>query len=379
MASTQLDISNRAVQKMGGPLLTDLTGSVAGSQPYTTAVKRVYWDCFLAELRAHNWNFAIKRTALTAPTVTVTAITAAEPPVVTYTGTDPNNGDRVYFEDVAGMTEVNGNYYRITDINKSANTFELADVDTLEDIDGTAFTAYTSGGTGTICPYFGWNRKFAIPDNSATITLTDTAGNSLSSGETILVNWAGHNLPIGARVWFTTTGALPTASSGMTANKKYYVVSANHGDDSFCISNTLEGTALTYTSGGSGTHTGYSIGFIRLIEIDGMVGVIPNFGGIGSGSDFSIEGRYLVCNDEGPIFIRYISPNFSVADMDTLFTEALASRMALEMSVQIKQSDANYERLQNDYKNTITIAKRADAIETPGEVLPADDWLSSRY
>lgn len=379
MASTQLDICNRVSQKLGGPLLTSLAGTAADSQPITTALKRVFWDAFLAELRTHNWNFAIRRTSISAPYVTITAVTAAEPPVVTYIGTDPDNGDKVYIEDVLGMTELNGNYYRIANINKTSNTFELVDVDTLENIDGTAFTAYTSAGTATICPYYGFLRKYPIPDYNATITFTDTAGGSLSASETILVNWSGHNLPIGAPVWFTTTGTLPTASSGITANVKYYVVSANYGDNSFCISNTLEGTALTYTSGGSGTHTGHSVGFVRLLDIDGMYGVTANYGGVGYTNDFSIEGRYLVCNDSGPIFIRYLSPNFGVADMDSLFTEALACRIALDCTVEIKQDDANFDRLRSDYAQAISIAKRADAIETPGEIMPEDGWLMSRY
>lgn len=378
MASTQLDICNRVSQKLGGPLLTSLAGTAAGSAQFTTAVKRAYWDCLIAELRAHNWNFAIKRTSITAPYVTITGITAAEPPVLTYTGTDPENGDRVFIENVLGMTEVNGNYYRIANINKTSNTFELTDVDTLDNVDGTAFTTYTSAGTATICPYYGFNNKFPIPDYNATITLTDTAGSSLSASETILVNWSGHNLPVGAPVWFTTTGALPTASSGITANAKYYVVSANYAENSFCISNTLEGTALTYTSGGSGTHTGHSVGFVRLIEVDGKEGITPNFGGLGSSNDYSIEGRNIVCNDSGPIFIRYLSPNFSTADMDTMFTEALAAKIALEISVEIKQSDTNYQKLQSDYGQAITMAKRADAIETPGEILSEDGWLTSR-
>ena len=279
MASSKLDICNRAIQKLGGNKLTDLNGT----DIYTVAALRVYDDALASELRANNWNFAIKRKSLTAPTITITGITAAEPPVVTYTGTDPTDGDRIYIESVVGMTEVNGNYYSIGSVNSGANTLELLDPDDLTDVDGTGFTAYSSGGTGTICPTFGFNRKFALPSD-----------------------------------------------------------------------------------------------FVRLIEVDGMSGVTANIGGIGYSNDHSIEGRYIVCNDSGPLFIRYVYLNTTVTDMDYLFTESLACRMALEMSTEIKQSDSNYQKLMQDYSIYIAAAKKSDAVETPGEVVFESDWLIAR-
>jgi hypothetical protein len=281
VASTaKLDICNRAVQKLGGPALANLNGT----DIYTVAVLRVYEDAIYSELRQHNWNFAIRRTSIVAPYVTITAITAAEPPVLTYTGTDPSNGDRVYIEDVVGMTDVNGVYYRIANINTTSNTFELTDTDTGDNIDGTGFTAYTSGGTATICPYWGWNRKFALPSD-----------------------------------------------------------------------------------------------YIRLIEIDGMLGTQNIAGGIGHANDYNIEGRYIVCNDSGPIFIRYVAQDLTVTDMDVNFIELAACRVALECSVEIKQSDVNYQKLLNDYSRWLNIAKRADSIETPGEILPESSWLTARF
>lgn len=74
-------------------------------------------------------------------TLTITNITQANPGVVTYTGTDPSNGQRIYIEDVVGMTEVNNRSFIIANVNTTSNTFELKGENT------TAHTAYTSGGT----------------------------------------------------------------------------------------------------------------------------------------------------------------------------------------------------------------------------------------
>ncbi len=73
--------------------------------------------------------------------LTITAATATDPVVLT-TSTSHNyvSGNRVVIASVTGMTEINGNFL-ITVIN--ATQFSLTG------IDGTAFTAYVSGGTVT--------------------------------------------------------------------------------------------------------------------------------------------------------------------------------------------------------------------------------------
>jgi hypothetical protein len=77
------------------------------------------------------------QTALAAA-LAITGITKANPGVVTYTGTDPVNGDYVYL-DVAGMVELKGRVCRVANVNAAGNTFEL------EDIDTTNFRTFTSG------------------------------------------------------------------------------------------------------------------------------------------------------------------------------------------------------------------------------------------
>jgi hypothetical protein len=71
----------------------------------------------------------------------ITGITQANPGVVSYTGADPTNGQTVYVKDVVGMTQVNGLFFTVANVNAGANTFELSGVDT------SAYTAWSSGGT----------------------------------------------------------------------------------------------------------------------------------------------------------------------------------------------------------------------------------------
>ena len=77
----------------------------------------------------------------------ITDITKANPGVLTYTGADPANGDWMYLSGVAGMTQLNGRYVKVKNVNAGANTFELSDIHGGANIDTSGFGAYTSGGT----------------------------------------------------------------------------------------------------------------------------------------------------------------------------------------------------------------------------------------
>jgi len=74
---------------------------------------------------------------------TISAITKANPAVVTATSHGYENGDEVLISSVGGMTEVNGKRFLVAD--KTTNTFELQDKDGV-DINSSGFTTYTSGG-----------------------------------------------------------------------------------------------------------------------------------------------------------------------------------------------------------------------------------------
>lgn len=75
---------------------------------------------------------------LTEAQTTITAITAANPAVVTAAGHGLSNGDRVILSEVVGMVELNNREFTVA--NKTTDTFELSGEDS------TNHTAYSSGG-----------------------------------------------------------------------------------------------------------------------------------------------------------------------------------------------------------------------------------------
>ena len=76
--------------------------------------------------------------------ITITGATAANPVVITAASHGFSNGDLVDIKGVVGMTEINGNYYKVAD--QTTNTFELTNQTTGVDVNGSAYTAYDSGG-----------------------------------------------------------------------------------------------------------------------------------------------------------------------------------------------------------------------------------------
>lgn len=77
---------------------------------------------------------------------TITAITQANPAVVTVASHPFSDGDDVFIKDVVGMVEVNTRTFRVA--NKTANDFELTDF-AGNNIDSTNFVAYTSAGVAS--------------------------------------------------------------------------------------------------------------------------------------------------------------------------------------------------------------------------------------
>ncbi len=101
---------------------------------------------------------------------TISGVTQANPGVVSSTLHGFAAGDVVYISGVVGMTQLNGNYYTVG--SPAANTFALLD-STGANVDTTAFTAWSSGGTATLA---GVKYDLSVTGNSVTVTWNAVAG-----------------------------------------------------------------------------------------------------------------------------------------------------------------------------------------------------------
>ena len=96
-------------------------------------------QAYVLEFGANYIRFYKDGGILTEATTNITAITKANPAVVTAAAHGLSNGDRVFIKSVVGMTEVNNLEFTVA--NKTTDTFELSG------INSSSFTTYSSGGT----------------------------------------------------------------------------------------------------------------------------------------------------------------------------------------------------------------------------------------
>lgn len=121
---------------------------------------------------AYNAQGATLKIGASGSAKTITAITAANPPVITSTSHGLTEGQVVKISSVSGMTEINGKVGIVKDV--TTNTFKLGG------IDASAFTAYTSGGSATptqatVGQFKGWDGPSAQSGDIDTSDLASTA------------------------------------------------------------------------------------------------------------------------------------------------------------------------------------------------------------
>lgn len=110
-------------------------------------------------------------------TKVITAITSADPAVVTSAAHSYTTSDMVYLTGVVGTTELNGRYFEVG--ATTANTFEILDVRG-NNIDSTALTAYVSDGTAA--------RVYTLTTTYAEADLADLAFEQGTGGKATLTH-----------------------------------------------------------------------------------------------------------------------------------------------------------------------------------------------
>jgi hypothetical protein len=157
MVTNETDIVNLALMHLGNEPITDIDGT----DTVSVWAAEVYDENRDYVLTLREWASAIKRLHLTLASIKdITAITAAEPPVVTCSGHAFANGQLVTFSDILGMTELNANIFVVAGV--ATNTLHLHDMEG-EDIDASAYTAYASSGHIYLSPGPDWAYAYDLP------------------------------------------------------------------------------------------------------------------------------------------------------------------------------------------------------------------------
>ncbi len=94
--------------------------------------------------------------------------------------------------------------------------------------------------------------------------------------------------------------------------------------------------------------------------------------------DWQIEGRQIITNDDAPINVRYVYNVTDPNEMDALFREALATKLAMELCEKLTQSNTKGDSLKADYRDIIAMARKTNAIENIAAEPPTDQWITVR-
>ena len=146
------DLTNMVVMPHGGVTRrpgTEYLGEVKSSSVKTRLIPFQFKTSDTYILEFGNQIMRVFRNdlqVLTSTAKTITAITKANPGVLTSSSHGFSNGDEVFVDSIGGMTELNGRNYRVA--NATTNTFTLTDLFG-NAMNTTSFTTYTSGGTAT--------------------------------------------------------------------------------------------------------------------------------------------------------------------------------------------------------------------------------------
>jgi len=171
---------------------------------------------------------------------TISGATQANPVVITATSHGYNNGDEISITSVAGMTELNNKRYLVA--NKTTNTFEITNVDGTN-INGTGFTAYTSGGVA--------NRVYEISTPYLTAELFDIK--FAQSADVMYITHPNHEVEKLSRTGHTSwTLADVDFTDGPYLDNNITTTTLNPGSHTVGTGVAVVASATTGINGGSG-------------------------------------------------------------------------------------------------------------------------------
>lgn len=217
----------------------------------------------------------------------ITAVTQANPAVVTYSGADNySNGDSVFITGIVGMDELNGREFTVANVNTAANTFELASENS------TGYDAYVSGGsveviTEVATPFLEaelFDLKFAQKGvdlyivhpnhNPRKLTYTSPTSWAMTLHSPTALTLTANNRP--SAVTFYENRLV----YGGTTNNPQTLYFSKAGDEDDFTTGTAADSGIEYTISGDGNTIRWLKGTNRFLAIGTFSDVLEGTGGI---------------------------------------------------------------------------------------------------
>lgn len=96
------------------------------------------------------------------------------------------------------------------------------------------------------------------------------------------------------------------------------------------------------------------------------------------GQSYKIEGDTILADTAGPLNILYVRQIAETGKFDPLFVDALATRIAWQVAMQLTGSKQLKGQMWDEYLAALATAKGVNARENLPAEQPEDDWVTSR-
>lgn len=420
---TKLDIYNRALDHLGATHIANLLEESVNFEK----INPIYDKVRRAELRRNTWRFAIKRVILRPFDTTVFIIqpalwqagtqylpgsVVADANGLLWVSNQTNNIGNVpgssdvwdsYFgqltadayDTTGGTSYFAGDLVYVANTNSSFSVYmSLVNSNTETPNTADAWNATTTYQQDQVVSYSGaqWRSLIALnlnntpatgPANwnsttsySSTNTVTGSDGFIYSSSTNSNVgnnpvtdggtNWTNTNAP---NAW-TSSPALPVSSMLWVP-----------------IYASLAPLDIIYPLGVGPLRQAFTrnifhlpAGYLRQVVSDPKAG-INSFLGAPSGrtlNDWEFESDYILTQQGTPIMLRFVADVQTVTEMDDMFCEGLAARIAWEACEAITNSTAKRADCFKAYKDMMGEARIVDAVEIGPIQPPEDDYITCR-
>lgn len=94
--------------------------------------------------------------------------------------------------------------------------------------------------------------------------------------------------------------------------------------------------------------------------------------------DWKIEGRKILSNQEGPLYVTYLADVTDANQFDAAFVDVFACRLAMEVAHRLTGSTDKRKQAKDEYRDALIEARRMNAFEQFSVERPADDWELAR-
>lgn len=420
---TKLDIYNRALDHLGGTHIASLTEdsvNFAKIDPIYDKVRR-------AELRRNNWRYAIKR-ALLRPFDTTTYIFD---PALWNAGTQYLPGSIVadandflwisnqtnnignqpgvstawdsyfgqmtvdVFDTTGGTAYFAGDLVYIANMNSSFSIYmSLVNSNTETPNAADAWVATTTYAQDQVVSHSGsqWRSLIALNLNNTPVSgpANWNALQSYSSGNTVTgldgfiytsatnSNLGNNPVTDGGTNWTNTNAPTAWTSSPVIPVSSTLWVPIYASLQPLDIVYPLNAGPLSQAFVRNIFHL--PAGYLRSVVNDPKAG-INSFLGAPSGrtvNDWEYESDYILTQQSTPIIFRFVADVQNVQEMDDMFCEGLAARIAWEACEAITNSTTKRQDCWKAYKDTMGEARIVDAVEVGPVEPPEDEYITCR-